>query len=298
MRLRTLAFLSLLAANLPAQAAPLTAPISTAVLRDLDARIALVTPKLVAWQRDLHADPELSFSEARTAGVVAAHLKALGLDVRTNVGGSFSVVGILAHTAILMGVAEVPRSMKATLPGSVTFLFQAAQEGAPNGSATAMIDAGALDNPKVEAVYGLHTWPGPVGTVATRSGGMMASGDKWRVVIHGTQAHGAQPWRSVDPIVIGAQIVTGLRNTIGDVRVLESAPSMPAEDFSRFLERVPGLFFFLGVTPVGQDPLSMPANHSPRYDVDEAAIPTGVNALSALAIDALTHGVAPLGTMK
>jgi amidohydrolase len=276
----------------------------------------------------------------------------------------------------------------------VTFLFQAAEEGAPNGGAKAMIDAGALENPRVEAVYGLHTWPGPTGTVSTRSGAMMASGDNWRVVIHGKQAHGAQPWRSVDPIVIGAQIVTGLqtivsrnidltagpavvtvggfiggvreniipdsavmfgtfrtfnpkarqtvreqitaiatqyaqaggatatvtilegyattsndprwftrasgvlRNTLGDGKVLESALSMPAEDFSRFLERVPGLFFFLGVTPVDRDPFGVPANHSPMYDVDEAAMPTGVKALSALALDALLHGVTPMGTMK
>ena len=76
------------------------------------------------------------------------------------------------------------------------------------------------------------------------------------------------------------------------------AANLPAQDFSRFLERVPGLFFFLGVTPTGRDPLSAPANHSPLYDVDEAAIPTGIKALSALAIDALTYGITPLGSMK
>ncbi len=443
MRLLSLALLPLAAGLLSAQA-PLTAPLPAPLLRDLDTRIASVTPKVVAWRRDLHEHPELSNTETRTGAVVAAHLKALGLEVRTNVGGSNSVIGILrggkpgpsvalradmdalpvteqtglpfaskvttqyngqtvgvmhacghdAHTAILMGVAEVLTGMKATLPGTVTFLFQAAEESAPNGGAKAMIEAGALDNPKVEAVYGLHTWPGPTGTVSTRSGGMMASGDNWRVVIHGKQAHGAQPWRSVDPIVIGAQIVTGLqtivsrnidltagpavvtvgafiggvreniipdsavmfgtfrtfnekarqtaadqiraiatqyavaggatatvtismgypttsndarwfgratgvlRNTLGEADVLESAPSMPAEDFSLFLNRVPGLFFFLGVTPKGKDPLSMPANHSPMYDVDEASFPTGVKALSALALDALLRGVPAMGPMK
>jgi metal-dependent amidase/aminoacylase/carboxypeptidase family protein len=89
-----------------------------------------------------------------------------------------------------------------------------------------------------------------------------------------------------------------LRTTLGDLAVLESAPSMPAEDFSLFLERAPGLFFFLGVTPKGKDPLSMPANHSPMYDVDEASFPTGVKALSALALDALLRGVPPLGPVK
>ena len=433
----------LVAGSLPAQA-PLTQPLPASLLTDLDARIARVTPKVVAWRRDLHEHPELSFAEERTAGVVAAHLRALGLEVKTNVGGTFSVIGILrggkpgpsvalradmdglpvteqtglpfaskvttqyngqtvgvmhacghdAHTAILMGAAEVLAGMKATIPGTITFLFQAAEEGAPNGGAKAMVDAGALENPRVEAVYGLHTWPGPTGTISTRSGGMMASGDNWRVVIHGKQAHGAQPWRSVDPIVIGAQIVTGLqtivsrnidltagpavvtvgafqggvreniipdsavmigtfrtfnekarttvaeqiraiatqyataggatatvtismgypttsndprwfgratsvlRNTLGGTQVLESAPSMPAEDFSRFLEKIPGLFFFLGVTPRDRDPFNTPANHSPMYDVDEAAMPTGVKALSALALDALLHGVPSLGPLK
>ena len=89
-----------------------------------------------------------------------------------------------------------------------------------------------------------------------------------------------------------------LRTTLGDANVLESAPSMPAEDFSLFLNRVPGLFFFLGVTPKGKDPLSMPANHSPMYDVDEASFPTGVKALSALALDALLRGVPVLGPAK
>ncbi|MBC7843504.1 MAG: amidohydrolase [Gemmatimonadaceae bacterium] len=443
MRLSSLAVLILSAASLRAQA-PLTSALPAALMRDLDFRIVAVTPKVIAWRRDLHEHPELSNFEARTGDVVAAHLKALGLEVRTKVGGSHSVIGILrggkpgpsvalradmdalpvteqtglsfasrvttqyngqtvgvmhacghdAHTAILMGVAEVLAGMKATLPGTITFLFQAAEESAPNGGAKAMIEAGALDDPKVEAVYGLHTWPGPTGTVSTRSGGMMASGDNWRVVIHGRQAHGAQPWRSVDPIVIGAQIITGLqtivsrsidltagpavvtvgafiggvreniipdsavmfgtfrtfndkarrtaadqiraiatqyataggatatvtismgypttandprwfgrstgvlRSTLGDALVLESAPSMPAEDFSLFLEKVPGLFFFLGVTPKGKDPLRMPANHSPMYDVDEASFPTGVKALSALALDALLRGVPPLGPMK
>ncbi len=443
MRLITFAALTLVTGLLPAQA-PLTQPLPASLLTDLDARIARVTSKVVTWRRDLHEHPELSFAEERTAGVVAAHLRSLGLEVKTNVGGTFSVVGILrggkpgpsvalradmdglpvteqtglpfaskvttqyngqtvgvmhacghdAHTAILMGVAEVLSGMKATLPGTITFLFQAAEEGAPNGGAKAMVDAGVLDNPRVEAVYGLHTWPGPTGTISTRSGGMMASGDNWRVVIHGKQAHGAQPWRSVDPIVIGAQIVTGLqtivsrsidltagpavvtvgafqagvreniipdsavmigtfrtfnekarttvaeqiraiatqyaaaggatatvtismgypttsndprwfgratsvlRNALGGTQVLESAPSMPAEDFSRFLEKVPGLFFFLGVTPRDRDPFNTPANHSPMYDVDEAAMPTGVKALSALALDALLHGVPSLGPLK
>ncbi len=73
---------------------------------------------------------------------------------------------------------------------------------------------------------------------------------------------------------------------------------MPAEKFSVFLQQVPGLFFFLGVTPRDRDPFNTPAHHSPMYDVDEAAMPTGIKALSALALDALLHGVPALRPVK
>ena len=73
---------------------------------------------------------------------------------------------------------------------------------------------------------------------------------------------------------------------------------MPAEDFSVFLQRVPGLFLFLGITPRDRDPFNTSANHSPMYDVDEAAMPTGIKALSALALDALLHGVPALRPVK
>ncbi len=71
-----------------------------------------------------------------------------------------------AHTTILMGVAEVLAEMKALLPGSITLLLQVADEAPPNGGAKAMVAAGALDNPRVEAVYGPHAWPGPTGTIS------------------------------------------------------------------------------------------------------------------------------------
>lgn len=89
MRLLTLALLTLAAQQLSAQA-PLTPPIAAPLLRDLDARISGVLPKVVAWRRDLHEHPELSYSEERTTGVVAAHLRALGLEVKTKVGGTWA----------------------------------------------------------------------------------------------------------------------------------------------------------------------------------------------------------------
>jgi amidohydrolase len=87
-----------------------------------------------------------------------------------------------------------------------------------------------------------------------------------------------------------------LRNAVGAANVLESAPSMPSEDFSIFLQQRPGMFFFLGVTPPGVDPATAPANHSPLFMVDEAAFPRGVTALASLAMDVLFSGVPKLST--
>lgn len=111
------------------------------------------------------------------------------------------------HMAILMGIAEVFAGMKASIPGTVTFIFQPAEEGVPTGErggAQMMIEEGVLDNPKVDAVFGLHVFPFDVGKVSWRAGGQMASSDNWRVVIRGRQTHGALPWNGVDPITIAA----------------------------------------------------------------------------------------------
>jgi len=417
-------------------ASPLTAQ-SSRLGAEIDRRAAQVVGKVVAWRRDIHEHPELSNREVRTAQIVAEHLRALGLEVRTGVAHN-GVVGVLrggrpgpvvalradmdalpvteqvdvpfaskvrvtyngqdvgvmhacghdAHVAILMGVAEVLAGMRRDLPGTVKFIFQPAEEGVPtgeDGGAAMMIAEGALENPKPGAIFGLHVFPYPAGDLMYRSGGIMASADVLRIVVRGRQTHGAQPWSGIDPIVVTSQIVLGLqtitsrqvditaapaivtigavnggvRNNIipdsvvmiGTIRAFDAAmrrdiwmrvrrtaegiaqsagataivtidsgppvtyndptltermaptlrrvagndrvgisdPKTPAEDFSRYQEKIPGLFFFLGITPPGTDPKSAAPNHSPRFFVDEAALPVGVRALSHLAVDYLSN---------
>src|SRR5438132_2156413 len=139
--------------------------------------------------------------------------------VRTTYNGQ--EVGVMhacghdAHVAILLGVAEVLSSIRSELPGTVVFLFQPAEEGAPQGEeggAALMVKEGALNNPKVDAVFGLHvTSRYPVGEIAYRPGAELAAVDSFRIKVHGKQTHGAYPWLGVDPIVIASQIVLALQ---------------------------------------------------------------------------------------
>lgn len=121
------------------------------------------------------------------------------------------------HVAILMGVAEVLAGLGDELPGTVKFIFQPAEEGTPDGSvggAELMLMEGAFTNPKPDVVFGLHVFPFPVGTVATRPEGLMASSDRYQITINGKQTHGAVPWAGVDPIVTASQVVLGLQTII------------------------------------------------------------------------------------
>ena len=118
------------------------------------------------------------------------------------------------HVAILMGVAEVLSDMRDELPGTVMFVFQPAEEGAPpgeEGGAELMLREGLFDDPRPDAIFGLHVVPAPVGTIGWRSGGMMASSDRFTIKVRGRQTHGAVPWGGVDPIVVASQIVLGLQ---------------------------------------------------------------------------------------
>lgn len=144
--------------------------------------------------------------------------------------GVMHACGHDAHVAILLGVAEVLAGIRDEIPGTVKFLFQPAEEGAPEGEeggAKLMVKEGALDNPKVDAVFGLHvTSRYPVGEIAYRPGSMMAAVDSFKIIVHGKQTHGAYPWLGVDPIVVAAQIVLGLQ-TIPSRQVDSSlAPSI------------------------------------------------------------------------
>ncbi|NOT54432.1 MAG: amidohydrolase [Deltaproteobacteria bacterium] len=129
--------------------------------------------------------------------------------------GVMHACGHDTHTAILMGVAEILSGLKPQLQGSVKFIFQPAEEGPPTGEeggAALMIKQGVLENPKPDAIFGLHVTSSiETGKIAYRSGPLLASGDMLHLGVRGQQTHGAAPWRGIDPIVVASQIVLGLQ---------------------------------------------------------------------------------------
>jgi amidohydrolase len=135
-----------------------------------------------------------------------------------------------AHTAILMGVAEVLAGMRERIPGTVKLIFQPAEETPPigeEGGAKMMVQQGCLKNPDVDAIFGLHiTSIYPTGRVGYRSGPMMASADDFRIFVRGTQTHAAMPWRGVDPIVVSSQIVLGLQTIVSRQMNITREPSV------------------------------------------------------------------------
>ncbi|AMJ64118.1 amidohydrolase [Hymenobacter sp. PAMC 26628] len=266
------------ALGLGALLGPLAASAQNAAL---DARIAKLAAaedaKVIAWRRDLHEHPELGNEENRTAALVAAHLKSLGLEVTTGVART-GVVGILrggkpgpvvalradmdalpltetsglafastvkttylgqpvgvmhacghdTHVAMLMGAAEVLAQVKKDLPGTVKFIFQPAEEGSVpgvEGGAKLMVKEGVMENPKVDAVFGVHiNARTEVGVLKYRPGGEMASSDRFTIKVHGKGAHGAYPWNSVDPVVTAAQIIMGLQTIVSrQVKLIDDA---------------------------------------------------------------------------
>jgi len=219
---------------------------------------------LVALRRDFHRHPELSFEERRTAEIVADRLHAAKLEVRTGLGGT-GVVAVLhgdrpgrtvawradidalplteifdapyasskpgvmhacghdGHTAIAVTLAEILAARRAQLAGTTVFVFQPAEE--VFGGAEQMIAAGALDNPRVEEIYGLHlTTQTPVGQVRVMPGPSMASADFFDVEITGRGGHGAYPHLSADPITAAANILLGMQNLVSrEVAAQETA---------------------------------------------------------------------------
>jgi amidohydrolase len=155
--------------------------------------------------------------------------------VRTTFNGQ--EVGVMhacghdAHTAMLMATAEILASMKNELAGTVKFIFQPAEEGAPageEGGASLMIKEGVLDKgPKPEVIFGLHmNSQAEVGQVLYRAGGIMASADVFRIKVRGKQVHGANPWDGIDPIVVSAQIITGLQTIVSRQVQLTEDPAV------------------------------------------------------------------------
>ena len=335
---------------------------------------------VVALREDMDGLPVLEETNLPFAS------KAMG-EYEGNKVGVMHACGHDTHVAILLATAKVLTQIKDRLPGTVKFIFQPAEEGAPvaerPAGAELMVTDGVMQNPKVDAIFGLHVFANvPTGFITYRSGPFMAASDQFDILVTGKQTHGSAPWRGVDPIVVGSQIVTalqtivsrnvditrlpaivsvgqfqsGVRNNIipetarlvGTIRtfddevqadiharvkkiaegiaagagatvnvqitkgppvtandpaltkrmlptlqrvapgkVRESELITGAEDFTFFQRQAPGLFIFLGITPPGQVGKA-PANHSPLFFVDEAALPTGVRALANLTVDYLT----------
>ena len=335
------------------------------------------TDRVVALRADMDALPVTEAVDLPFASKVKT-------TYREQEVGVMHACGHDAHTAILMGTAEVLSKVSDRLPGSVKFIFQPAEEGPPEGEeggAGLAIREGVLDDPRPDAIFGLHVMPTlATGSVGCRAGALLASSDGLAIVVRGHQTHGAAPWGGVDPIVVASQIVLGLQTivsrqinlteapaviTIGIIRggvreniipdevqllgtirtldpearkeiherirntaqrIAESAgataevkirlgnpvtvndrelteravpilerifgrdnvltvpPLTVAEDFARYQQKIPGMFFFLGVTPPDADPATTAPIHSPLFFVDEKALIVGVRSMSQLVL--------------
>ncbi|HVZ25384.1 MAG TPA: amidohydrolase [Sediminibacterium sp.] len=144
--------------------------------------------------------------------------------------GVMHACGHDSHISMLMGTAQVLTNLKASLPGTVVFLFQPAEEGPPGteeGGAPLMVKEGALDNPKVEAVFGMHIEAGlDLGKIYYKAGAFMASSDWFTIRVKGRQSHGADPWKSIDPVVVSAAIIQNLQTIVSRQMDLTQAPAV------------------------------------------------------------------------
>lgn len=167
--------------------------------------------KVVALRADIDALPVTERNDLPFKSTVKTTY--LGKEV-----GVMHACGHDTHTAILMGVAEVLAKNKNLINGTVKFIFQPAEEGAPEGEeggAELMVKEGVLKNPDVDAIFGLHIASGiDVGTISYKAGGIMAASQSFKINVNGKQSHGSTPWTSVDPIVASAKIIDGLQTII------------------------------------------------------------------------------------
>ena len=178
---------------------------------------------VVALRADMDALPVTEQVDVPFASKVRAKFN--GQDV-----GVMHACGHDAHTAMLMGAAEVLAGTRKELRGTVKFIFQPAEEGAPTGErggAALMMEEGVLGDPvKPGAIFGIHVWPGEAGTLSYRPRGQMAAADSLTIVVKGVQTHGAQPWHGVDPIIVSAQIMTALQIIPSRQLNITSAPAV------------------------------------------------------------------------
>ena len=199
-------------------------------------------PELIALRRDLHAHPELAFEERRTAGIVAAELRRLDLEVHEGLAGTGIVgtlrqgrskrtIGLRADMDALsptIGLracqsarrcpsrlrsrrayrdaarCRTPSARTRRFDGTVNFIFQPAEEG--RGGARVMLEQGLFERFPCDAVYALHNWPDlPVGHAQTRAGPIMAAADRFDIVLRGRGGHAAQPHRTPDVLLAASR---------------------------------------------------------------------------------------------
>ena len=142
--------------------------------------------------------------------------------------GVMHACGHDTHVAMLMGTAEVLAGMKDKIKGTVVFIFQPAEEGPPageEGGAPLMVKEGVMDNPKIDAVFGIHiNSQTDAGTIEYKSGAVMAASDWFQIKVKGRQTHGAYPWLGTDPIAVASQIYIGLQMIVSRQSELTKAP--------------------------------------------------------------------------
>ncbi len=226
-------------------------------------RIAAFHEDMISWRHDIHRNPETAFEEHRTAEMVARQLESFGIEVHRGLAGT-GVVGTLragkggraialradidalhiqeknavphascvpgkmhacghdGHTAMLLGAAKYLAETR-RFDGTVHFVFQPAEEN--EGGGRVMVEQGLFEKFHCDAIYGMHNWPGmATGNFAIRPGPMMASYDVFEIEIEGRGSHGAMPHQSIDPVVVGAQVVIGLQTIVSrNARPIDAA---------------------------------------------------------------------------
>jgi len=222
---------------------------------DIREEIAGLKDELIALRRDFHMHPELGFQEIRTSRIVGDYLENLGMDVTRGVGktgvtgllkgkekgktvmlradmdalpvqelndvpyrsqndGVMHACGHDGHTAMLLAGAKILSRHKGELKGSIKFIFQPCEETMP-GRAKAMIDDGVMENPYVDAAFGLHMASEiPIGMIGITEGAVMAAGDKFVIDIIGKGGHGAMPFLAIDPVVISSYVIQALQTIV------------------------------------------------------------------------------------
>lgn len=222
---------------------------------DIMAAIKGVEQEVIQLRRHFHANPEVGYEEHATASFVAEKLHEYGLVVQQGIGGTGVVgvlsgiqpgpcvalradmdalevqeatglpfastngkmhaCGHDGHTAMLLGAAKVLSLHRDSIVGTIKFFFQPAEECAPFGGAKSLIEAGAMNNPKVDYIYALHLWPDvPFGKVGLKNGPLMSASDRVRIDIVGKGGHGAIPHQAVDAVVVASQVVNALQTIV------------------------------------------------------------------------------------